>query len=138
MIPIISVVGKDKSQKTAAVIDIVRELKRRGYKVGTVKHHAHGDFSFDVPGKASYRHGEAGASETAVSGQTMLGYVRRQDRELPLKEVTKFFSQDIDVIITEGYAREETAKVNSPISDPAETVDEIESIIKKSKGCGRE
>lgn len=138
MIPIISVIGKDKPQKTAAVIDIVRELKRRGYKVGTVKHHAHGDFSFDVPGKASYRHGEAGASETAVSGPTMLGYIRRHDRELSLTEITEFFSQDIDVIITEGYAREETPKIDSPISDPTETVDEIELIIKKMKGGGRE
>ncbi len=138
MIPIISVVGKDKSQKTAAVVEIIRELKKRGYKVGTVKHHAHGDFSFDVPGKASYRHSEAGASETAVSGPTMLGYVRRHDRELPLTEVVKFFSRDIDVIITEGYFKEDTPKVESPVSDPVVTVDDIESIIKKRKGGGRE
>ncbi|MFH1736371.1 MAG: molybdopterin-guanine dinucleotide biosynthesis protein B [Actinomycetota bacterium] len=138
MIPIVSVIGKDKEAKTAAVTSLVGELKRRGYRVGTIKHHAHGDFSFDVPGKASYRHGEAGAIETAVSGPTMMGYVRRHDRELSLTEVTEFFSQNIDVIVTEGYLSEETPKVTAPVSDIAETVDEIESIIKKVKGDGRE
>lgn len=138
MIPIVSVISKDREAKTAAITGLVGELKRRGYKVGTIKHHAHGDFSFDVPGKASYRHGEAGASETAVSGPTMMGYVRRHDRELSLAEVTEFFSQDINIILTEGYVREETPKVMAPVSDIAEIVDEIESIINKVKGDGRE
>ncbi|MFZ3062973.1 MAG: molybdopterin-guanine dinucleotide biosynthesis protein MobB, partial [Actinomycetota bacterium] len=50
-IPVISIVGRPKEGKTALIEDLVTELKKRGYRVGTIKHHAHEDFEIDQPGK---------------------------------------------------------------------------------------
>jgi molybdopterin-guanine dinucleotide biosynthesis protein B len=38
MTPIISIVGKSGSGKTTLIEKTIRELKQRGYKVGTIKH----------------------------------------------------------------------------------------------------
>jgi molybdopterin-guanine dinucleotide biosynthesis protein B len=115
--PIVSVVGPDKKAKTAAVVALVEELTRLGYAVGTIKHHAHGDFDIDVPGKPSYRHLQAGARETAISGPTMFAYVRHHDSEIMLLDVARFFTDDIDVIVTEGYQQAETMKLEAPLPD---------------------
>lgn len=45
MIPVISIVGKSNVGKTTLLEKLLRELKRRGYKVATVKHDVHG---FDI------------------------------------------------------------------------------------------
>jgi molybdopterin-guanine dinucleotide biosynthesis protein MobB len=52
MIPIISIVGKSDAGKTTLIEKLVVELKRRGYRVATIKHDAH-QFEIDHPGKDS-------------------------------------------------------------------------------------
>lgn len=49
-IPVISVVGKSDAGKTTLLIKLLPELKRRGYRVATIKHDTHG-FDIDRPGK---------------------------------------------------------------------------------------
>ena len=44
------------------------ELVRRGISVSTMKHAHHG-FDVDQPGKDSYRHREAGATEVLVASE---------------------------------------------------------------------
>ncbi|MEJ2754047.1 MAG: molybdopterin-guanine dinucleotide biosynthesis protein MobB, partial [Chloroflexota bacterium] len=39
-IPIVSIIGKSKSGKTTLLEKLIAELKRRGYRVATIKHHA--------------------------------------------------------------------------------------------------
>ncbi len=43
---IISIVGKSKSGKTTFLEKLIPELKKRGYKLGIVKH-THSKFEFD-------------------------------------------------------------------------------------------
>ena len=64
--PIITVVGFSDAGKTTIIEKLVPELKQRGYRVGTVKHAAHG-FAVDREGKDSWRHQQAGADIVAVA-----------------------------------------------------------------------
>ena len=55
-------VGWSGSGKTTLVTQLIPEFLRRGHTVSTVKH-AHHDFDVDQPGKDSYVHRTAGATE---------------------------------------------------------------------------
>jgi molybdopterin-guanine dinucleotide biosynthesis adapter protein len=126
MIPVVSVIGPDKEGKTSAVVDIVKELTKRGYRVGTIKHHLHDDFEIDIPGKASFRHRAAGAAEVAVASPTMLAFIKSNTEDPRLSDLTSMFSSNINIVITEGYAAADTYKVDTPVADVKEIVDDIE------------
>ena len=121
MIPIISIVGKSDAGKTTLIEKIIVELKRRNYRVATIKHDAH-QFEIDHPGKDSYRHFHAGADWTVIGSPARLAMVRRLDRELTLDEIAATLS-DVDVILTEGYKRE--AKLRIEVSRRAHTTELI-------------
>ena len=121
MIPIISIVGKSDAGKTTLIEKLIVELKRRGYRVATIKHDAH-QFEIDHPGKDSYRHFHAGADCTVIGSPAGLAMVRRLERELTLDEIAAMLS-DVDVILTEGYKRE--AKLRIEVSRRAHTTELI-------------
>jgi molybdopterin-guanine dinucleotide biosynthesis protein B len=100
-VPVVSLVGKSGVGKTTALERIIGELKRRGYKVGTIKHDTHG-FDLDKPGKDSWRHARAGSDVVVISGPRKMALVRQLERELPLDEVVELMG-DLDLILTEGY-----------------------------------
>ncbi len=109
-IPIISVVGRSESGKTTLLEKLIRELKRRGYRVAIVKHHYHAGFAFDVPGKDSYRFAQAGADHVIVAAPDKVAQVRRYEQEPTLAEVVADV-RDVDLILTEGYKRARAPKI---------------------------
>ena len=58
--------GWSGSGKTTLMTRLLPALLARGVSVSTVKH-AHHAFDVDQPGKDSYRHREAGATEVMIS-----------------------------------------------------------------------
>ena len=108
-VPVVSVVGKSGVGKTTALERIVRELKRRGYKVGTVKHDTHG-FEVDKPGKDSWRHAQAGSDAVVISGPRKMALIRQLDREMPLDEIVCLMGE-VDIVLTEGYKRGDKPKI---------------------------
>ncbi len=60
MIPVVSFIGLSGRGKTTLLEQLVRELKRLGYRVAVVKHAPHG-FDIDHPGKDSWRLNQAGS-----------------------------------------------------------------------------
>jgi len=80
MPPIISIAGKSGSGKTTLIEKIIPELKKRGYKVGTVKHAYHG-FDLDQKGKDSWRHKEAGADMVIVSSLDRIAMVKNNEHD---------------------------------------------------------
>ena len=108
-VPVISVVGRSGVGKTTALELVVRELKRRGYRVGTVKHDAHG-FDMDKPGKDSWRHAQAGSDAVAVSGPRKVALIRQLDEEMPLDEIVSLMG-GVDIVLTEGYKRGNKPKI---------------------------
>jgi molybdopterin-guanine dinucleotide biosynthesis protein B len=108
-VPIISMVGKSGVGKTTALERVIRELKRRGYKVGTVKHDTHG-FDLDRPGKDSWRHAQAGSDAVAISSPRKMALIRQVESEMPLDEIVRLMG-DVDLVITEGYKRGDKPKI---------------------------
>jgi molybdopterin-guanine dinucleotide biosynthesis protein B len=108
-VPIVSFVGKSEVGKTTVLEKIIREFKRRGYRVGTIKHDTHG-FEVDRPGKDSWRHAQAGSDTVVLSGPRKLAVIRRLEAELPLDEIARYLD-DVDIVLTEGYKRGDKPKV---------------------------
>lgn len=63
---VLGIVGWSGSGKTVLITKLIPLLKQRGLTVATLKH-AHHSFDVDQPGKDSYEHRKAGASEVIVS-----------------------------------------------------------------------
>ncbi|GFP23998.1 molybdopterin-guanine dinucleotide biosynthesis adapter protein, partial [Candidatus Hakubella thermalkaliphila] len=95
MIPVFAIVGKTDSGKTTLLEKLVAELKKRGYRVGTVKHDIHG-FEVDHPGKDSWRHAQAGADTVAISSPQKLALIKKVDHDLKPDELVGEYFQDVD------------------------------------------
>jgi molybdopterin-guanine dinucleotide biosynthesis protein B len=108
-VPVISMVGKSGVGKTTALERVIREIKRRGYKVGTIKHDTHG-FDVDRPGKDSWRHAQAGSDAVVISGPNKMALIRRLDSEVSLDQIVSLLG-DLDLIITEGYKKGDKPKI---------------------------
>jgi molybdopterin-guanine dinucleotide biosynthesis protein B len=108
-VPIVSMVGKSGVGKTTVLERLIRELKRRGYRVGTIKHDTHG-FEVDRPGKDSWRHAQAGSDSVVISGPRKMALIRTLDAEMSLEDIVQLMG-DVDLVITEGYKRGDKPKI---------------------------
>jgi len=109
-VPVVSVVGWHNAGKTTFVEGLLAELKRRGLRVAIIKH-SRGDFEIDRPGSDTWRYGLAGSDVVAISGRSRLALIERRAEELSLAEVVARLPEDIDLVITEGYKRAPTPKI---------------------------
>jgi molybdopterin-guanine dinucleotide biosynthesis protein B len=103
MIPIIAIVGRTNSGKTTLIEQLIPALARRGCRVATIKHHHHGDFEADHPGKDSWRHAQAGAVATALAGTHRLAVFQRVETDLTPDQIARLFVVAPDLVLTEGY-----------------------------------
>lgn len=109
MIPVISLVGKSDCGKTTYLEKLISEMKRRGFKVATVKHDVHG-FDIDKPGKDTWRHAQAGADIVCISSPQKMAMIKKVEQELLLDEVIEYID-GVDIIFTEGYKRESKQRI---------------------------
>jgi molybdopterin-guanine dinucleotide biosynthesis protein B len=108
---IIGLAGWSGAGKTTLLTGVIPLLVERGLKVSTIKH-AHHAFDIDVPGKDSWRHREAGASEVLVaSGRRFaLMHELRSEAEYSLPELVARLAP-VDLVIVEGYRTGPHAKI---------------------------
>ncbi len=107
--PVVCIVGNSGSGKTTLVENLIPELKRRGFRVGTIKHDVHG-FEMDKPGKDSWRHKQAGAVTTIISSPYQVGIVMDVDHDNKPDQLMPFLS-GVDIILAEGYKRGDKPKI---------------------------
>lgn len=108
---LIGLAGWSGAGKTTLLTRVIPLLTAQGLRVSTVKH-AHHAFDVDVPGKDSWRHREAGATEVLVaSGKRFaLMHELRGDAEPPLAELLRKMSP-VDLVIVEGFKSDAHPKV---------------------------
>ena len=108
---IIGLAGWSGSGKTTLVTKVIPVLVRRGLKVATVKH-AHHEFDTDQPGKDSWLHRQAGASEVAIVSSRRWAIVHElsDEAEPPLVDILAKLSP-VDLVIVEGFKRQSHPKL---------------------------
>lgn len=111
-IPLVTVIGKSRSGKTTLLEKLIAELKQRGYRDGTIKHHSHRGFEIDHEGKDSWRHSRAGSVHVVIASPDRIASYRSLERELSL-DVIAGAMVDVDIILAEGYmqARKPTIQI---------------------------
>ena len=102
MVPVISVVGQSGSGKTTFLEALVRELSRRKYRIGTLKHTSH-SFDMDSEGKDSYRLKQSGSIIGGVFTDDSIGMVRDFKEKQDLDRIIADVFNDMDLVLIEGY-----------------------------------
>jgi len=100
---VIGLAGWSGSGKTTLLARLIPLLTGEGLRVSTIKH-AHHNFDVDKPGKDSWTHRQAGASEVLVVSDTRwaLMHELRGEAEPSLTELLGKLSE-CDLVIVEGY-----------------------------------
>ena len=131
MPPIISVIGKSNSGKTTLIEKLLGELRRRGYRVATIKH-SHHSFEIDQPGKDTWRHLQAGSEATAISSPDKIVLMKPVTEELTLDEIAHLFGEDYDIILAEGFKQGKAPKIEvyrREVGPPFDTVSKLIAIV---------
>jgi molybdopterin-guanine dinucleotide biosynthesis protein B len=108
---IIGLAGWSGAGKTTLIAKLIPGILARGLKVSTLKH-AHHAFDVDRPGKDSYEHRMAGATEVLVASERRFALMHelRDEREPPLAELLAKLAP-VDLVIIEGWKREPHPKL---------------------------
>jgi len=103
--------GWSGSGKTTLIEQLIPRFTQRGLKVSLIKH-AHHTFDVDQPGKDSYRHRQAGASEILVtsSRRWVLMHELRGAHEPSFEEQVRRISP-CDLLLVEGFKHAPIAKL---------------------------
>ncbi|TKZ22339.1 molybdopterin-guanine dinucleotide biosynthesis protein B [Shimia litoralis] len=110
---IFGVTGWKNAGKTGLMERLVSEITSRGLRVSTLKH-AHHSFDVDHPGRDSYRHREAGASQVLLVSEHRWALMSEQRGapEPALEELLQKLSP-VDLVLIEGYKREPHPKIEA-------------------------
>jgi molybdopterin-guanine dinucleotide biosynthesis adapter protein len=108
---VLGIVGWSGSGKTTLITRLIPLLVRRGLRIATLKH-AHHTFDVDIPGKDSYEHRKAGASEVIVSSSQRWVQMHELDggAEAALIQLLRRLSP-CDLVLVEGYKGEKHTKM---------------------------
>ena len=108
---IFGIAGWSGSGKTTLLEKLIPCLTARGLRVSVIKHAHHG-FDIDRPGKDSYRHRAAGATEVLLScsDRWALMHERRAEAEPTLAELIGHLSP-CDLVLIEGFKQEPVPKI---------------------------
>jgi len=103
--------GWSGSGKTTLIEKLIPRFTKRGLRVSLIKH-AHHAFDVDQPGKDSYRHRRAGATEVLVtsSRRWVLLHELRGAQEPSFDEQIERLSP-CDLVIVEGFKHAPIAKL---------------------------
>ena len=104
MTPIISFVGYSGCGKTTFLVKVIKELKKRGYRIGVIKHDGH-DFEIDHVGTDTWQHRRAGADVVCIASNHKIAVVRTIVKPSKLDEIISLI-KNVDFILTEGFKQE--------------------------------
>jgi molybdopterin-guanine dinucleotide biosynthesis protein B len=105
MVSVIAVVGTSGSGKTTTIEYLIYRLSKDGFKIGSIKHIHHADFSMDTKGTDTWRHTHAGTTLTAAIAPKETVMIKKTDTSKSgLDEVIGLFDKEkLEVIFVEGF-----------------------------------
>ena len=108
---VIGLAGGSGAGKTTLLAKGVPLLVAQGVSVSTIKH-AHKRFDLDVPGKDSWVHRQAGATETLISSDRRWALLHEL-REAPPLRLPDLLAklEPVDLVIIEGFKSEGHPKI---------------------------
>ncbi len=108
---IIGITGWSGAGKTTLILKLIPLLTQRGLRVSTLKH-AHHAFDVDHPGKDSFEHRRAGATEVLIASGNRFALMHelRGQPEPPLEMLIGKLSL-VDLVLVEGYKRAPHPKI---------------------------
>ena len=108
---IIGLAGWSGSGKTTLITKLIPLLVERRLRVSTLKHAHHG-FDLDQPGKDSFFHRAAGATEVIISSARRWAILHelREEPEWDLAALVKKISP-VDLVLVEGFKRDKFPKL---------------------------
>jgi molybdopterin-guanine dinucleotide biosynthesis protein B len=108
---IIGLAGWSGSGKTTLIKKLIPSLIARGSSVSTLKHAHHG-FDLDQPGKDSFFHRAAGATEVIISSARRWAILHelREEPEWDLPALVAKMSP-VDLVLVEGFKRDAFPKL---------------------------
>ena len=108
---IIGLAGWSGSGKTTLITKVLPCLIARGCRVSTLKHAHHG-FDLDQPGKDSFMHRAAGATEVMISSARRFAILHelREQPEWDLPDLLAKLSP-VDLVLVEGFKRDAFPKL---------------------------
>src|SRR5436190_4557896 len=124
---IIGLAGSSGSGKTTLITKLLPHLIARGLRVSTLKHAHHG-FDLDQPGKDSFMHRTAGATEVVISSAKRFAVLHelRDESEWDLPDLLAKLSP-VDLVLVEGFKRDAFPKLEihrvangKPLLQPAD------------------
>ena len=112
--------GYSGSGKTTLMVQLLPLIVGQGLTVSTIKH-AHHAFDVDQPGKDSYEHRDAGATEVMVSSakRWALMHEHRAQPEADLNDLLRRMSP-VDLVLVEGFKRDSHDKIEIVRGDDAQ------------------
>ncbi len=128
-VPVIGFAAYSGTGKTTLLIQLIPLLKKRGVRVGIIKH-SHHDFEIDKPGKDSFRLRSAGADSVLLVSRHRRAVITEfnEHSEPKLDEQLVIFDQsELDLILVEGFREERFPKIelhrpilNNPLLFPGD------------------
>ena len=108
---IIGLAGWSGSGRTTLITKLIPRLIARGIRVSTLKHAHHG-FDLDQPGKDSFFHRAAGATEVIISSAKRWAILHelREEPEWDLRGLVAKMSP-VDLVLVEGFKRDAFPKL---------------------------
>jgi molybdopterin-guanine dinucleotide biosynthesis adapter protein len=108
---IIGLAGWSGSGKTTLITKLIPCLLARGLRVSTLKHAHHG-FDLDKPGKDSFVHRVAGATEVIISSAKRWAILHelRDEPEWDMADLVAKMSP-VDLVLVEGFKRDDFPKL---------------------------
>ena len=110
---ILAFAGYSGSGKTTLLAALIPRLRRRGLRIGVIKH-AHHEFEIDYPGKDSYELRHAGAERVLVASSRRSALI--VERPMPVEPTLALLlgelgPQALDLVLVEGFRHERLAKI---------------------------
>ena len=107
------VTGWKNAGKTGLMERLVIEITGRGLSVSTVKH-AHHTFDVDHPGRDSFRHRSAGASQVMLASRNRWALMTEL-RGAPEPALDDLLARldPVDLVLVEGYKRDSHPKIEA-------------------------